>query len=61
MYLTIHMTLRPHHTTQLGDGVDIMDMTEENKPFVTNYILLTIIPILIRKYFNSKISTGQSI
>ena len=30
-------------------------MTEENKPFVTNYILLTIIPILIRKYFNSKI------
>ena len=51
----IHMIPQPRHTTIRGDGVDIMDMIEENKRLEKNYTLLTIIPILIRKYFNSKI------
>ena len=51
-FLTIPMTPQLLPYTQHGDGADTMDMTEENKRFVMNYIVPTTITILIRRCSN---------
>ena len=51
-FLTIPMTPQLLPYTQHGDGADTMDMIEENKRFVMNYIVPTTITILIRRCSN---------